>query len=391
MAIMLTVPNMWTSLICYSATFCLRRHKGKMTHWILNCLQDVEGGGANTTVIAAETVDQDRPVLLPPSPQKPALKRHQPKISTSEIKKIDKIYYKELCHIFDMYKEFDNMPPKPSFDQIRRPRIFHVTGKIVGYESLEEFIDNNHPLWESYRSTMRDCLEDRINGKRMADFIHKEWNSGLKIDLNQNLTSFPRKNFKQPTLEALTEAAAASAGSSNLAAQSNNETKQNKAKLLDMVRGAGDNEGVRQREKERFRLYTEYKSSTAAQLATPAEAAVDTELVEDCGYCFRACLCSPGRPPKHGNKRKRKGSKDGELPVTKKRPPIPFHQEDYEMAVLKRLDRKEAERGAKIVKAIRESYDFRRCYTQETWCDKQMVRELNSMEAIYDDFKEYYT
>jgi len=340
-----------------------------------------------TTVKAAPEPEPEKPVLKPVSPVKPKLAPHQPKINRKDLKNIDVKYYRELEDLYWKYRDNDNIAPIPPIHSIRRPRIFRdKSGNILGFDSLKEYIDNNHPLWCNLRSKFIQLLYGIISDADMAEFVHKQWNSGLTIDVNQNLTCFPRKKFTQPQAQSLKDPGSVPAGHFGLQSLLNdNQTMdQKKEKLMDMYKNAGENEGLRQKEDERFLMYQSLNVSTAANPTSLIDA---EELRADCGFCFRFCLCSPGRPS-HGTKRRREGSGGGGS--VKKRRSMPMRIHEHVDVILQRLKRKDKERGAKIIKAIGESYSLNACYSRDVRCDEQIVKELNSYEAVYDDFKEYY-
>ena len=397
---------------------------------------------------AAPEPEPEKPVLKPVSPVKPKLAPHQPKINRKDLKNIDVKYYRELEDLYWKYRDNDNIAPIPPIHSIRRPRIFRdKSGNILGFDSLKEYIDNNHPLWCNLRSKFIQLLYGIISDADMAEFVHKQWNSGLTIDVNQNLTCFPRKKFTQPQAQSLKDPGSVPAGHFGLQSLLNdNQTMdQKKEKLMDMYKNAGENEGLRQKEDERsgeyilsilpppplrnatgrkialkerkmwtvevefskskkvtiicteriffyqniypYERFLMYQSLNVSTAANPTSLIDAEELRADCGFCFRFCLCSPGRPS-HGTKRRREGSGGGGS--VKKRRSMPMRIHEHVDVILQRLKRKDKERGAKIIKAIGESYSLNACYSRDVRCDEQIVKELNSYEAVYDDFKEYY-
>jgi len=66
---------------------------------------------------------------------------------------------------------------------------------ILGFESLDEYIDNKHPLWCDLKVIFRDYLHasEEVHHDFLADWVHDRWRSGHKIDLNRNLSCFPRQ------------------------------------------------------------------------------------------------------------------------------------------------------------------------------------------------------
>ena len=128
--------------------------------------------------------------MPPRTPKPPKLEdKKQEKLSMNQLRNIKYKYYDELRHSYD---QFLGREP-PDFTLVREPRIFkQKDGKIIGYEKLDEYLDNNHPLWTEDRITFSYFIHGRYDNRMVADFIREKWNSGLHIDLCQNLTSIPR-------------------------------------------------------------------------------------------------------------------------------------------------------------------------------------------------------
>eukprot|EP00088_Acartia_fossae_P048863 TRINITY_DN5344_c0_g1_i12.p1 TRINITY_DN5344_c0_g1~~TRINITY_DN5344_c0_g1_i12.p1 ORF type:complete len:461 (-),score=95.87 TRINITY_DN5344_c0_g1_i12:836-2218(-) len=119
------------------------------------------------------------------------------KLSTLDV---NKLYYDELCSLFQQC----SINP-PSFKKCPKPRLFWREGKILGYEKLDEYLDKNHPLWSRDRdihnnNSRKGSANYRLN---VAEYIRKKWNTGLHIDLCQNLTSIPRLKYNKKNKDEL--------------------------------------------------------------------------------------------------------------------------------------------------------------------------------------------
>ena len=93
---------------------------------------------------------------LPPQPPIVEKSKKTEKFDMNVVKNIRFDYYNELKR---MYRKYLDCEP-PDYNLVREPRIFRDKfSKIIGYEKLDEYLDNNHPMW----------MEDR---KMFAYFIH---------------------------------------------------------------------------------------------------------------------------------------------------------------------------------------------------------------------------
>ena len=101
--------------------------------------------------------------------------------------KYEKAYPEVLRTVYKMYEGFSDedawkVPPKV------RPRNFW-SEKRIGFESLEEYIDNHHPLWLRDRQFCYDFLTygPQYTGCSMAEYINWKW--GMQhIDVSENLS-----------------------------------------------------------------------------------------------------------------------------------------------------------------------------------------------------------
>jgi len=109
---------------------------------------------------------------------------------TSE-KEIKQKYYDRAVIVWKKGTDF----PIPKISEVHKPRLFRKNGKLVDFETPDEFIDNNHPAWKEN--------EDLNTQKEVVKAIHKKWGSSNKIDLTRNLTSFPNEtpNLSQENVQ----------------------------------------------------------------------------------------------------------------------------------------------------------------------------------------------
>ena len=137
-------------------------------------------------------MDSKKPA--PSLPRKNVLPQ-KPKIN--EIKNIDRNYYRELETLYGKYQKHPGLGQIPSFHTIRKARMYKDnSGNITGYLSLEEYIDNNHPLWCDLRNQFNELLLHSKPNHVLADFVTKQWNSGFPVNSNRNLSCLPRQNWR---------------------------------------------------------------------------------------------------------------------------------------------------------------------------------------------------
>ena len=121
--------------------------------------------------------------------QKPVKREN---INKAAVKNIKYEYYNELKKIYDRYLQC--LPP--DFSLIREPRIFKDKSKdIIGYESIDEYLDNNHPLWSEDRKMFAYFIHNQCDNADVAEHVRRKWNTGLHVDLCQNLTCIPRTKY----------------------------------------------------------------------------------------------------------------------------------------------------------------------------------------------------
>ena len=99
----------------------------------------------------------------------------------------EKAYPEVLKSVYNMYKNLPNedawkIPPRV------KPRNFFLENRI-GFETLEEYIDNHHPLWLRDRQFCHDFLTygPAFTGCNMAQYVNHKWGN-QHIDVSENLS-----------------------------------------------------------------------------------------------------------------------------------------------------------------------------------------------------------
>ena len=113
-----------------------------------------------------------------------------PKEVTRRVRFNEEAFPKVLKEVYKMYKNFSDQDAWKEPPRVR-PRNFWEKGKEnkFGFETLEEFIDNNHPLWLRDRQFCHDFLTygPDYTECSMADYVNSKW--GIQhIDVSENLS-----------------------------------------------------------------------------------------------------------------------------------------------------------------------------------------------------------
>ena len=70
-----------------------------------------------------------------------------------------------------MWKKFTEKIPH--FSEVNEPRIYKdKNGAIVGFDMPDEFIDNNHPLWNEQRELYFSVMKGERTDEEFAKYIH---------------------------------------------------------------------------------------------------------------------------------------------------------------------------------------------------------------------------
>jgi len=340
---------------------------------------------ANRTMTAEVAQPSPNPVQLPSKPK-------EVKININDIKNIDIEYYKQLEAIYEMYCDKENVRIKPRLSDMRKPRIFRDKRKnIVAYESLEEYIDNNHPVWSDYRKIFHQYLYSQKSDRDLADYVHQQWDSGLVIDLTQNLSCFPRKKFKRLTDKSQSvdtlQTPCGQSGSTGAHSQSSMNDK--REKLVAMYKRSVNSDHIKRREAARYSWYRSYLARIrwGRALHDPVEVVGSDSLRKECGFCYNVCLCLGRSLVATGSKRKREEDDQDPVPVMKR--PRRMDLEDL-MQVVVRTYPRDSQRCANIMKSAEEAMDLNACYVSKIGFSSELTKELLSLERVYDGFKKYY-
>ena len=113
----------------------------------------------------------------------------------------EKAFPDVLRLVYKMYEGFSDEDAWKKAPNVK-PRNFWTENRI-GFESLEEYIDNNHPLWLRDRQFCHDFLTygPEYTGYNIAEYVNSKW--GMQhIDVSENLSvinevSHPNKNQQQ--------------------------------------------------------------------------------------------------------------------------------------------------------------------------------------------------
>jgi len=326
---------------------------------ILDSDDEDETDELNQTIVPKRPVSD---VIIDPS-LKAAKPDPSKKLQREEIKNIVNRYYDELVRI---YHQYDIEPPRK--DKIRQPRIFNDrTNKrrILGYEGIEEFIDNNHPMWNSYREFFKKYLEKERSNRDFSEFVHQKWESTYDIDLNKNLSCFARKNWMN-SKERGTREKGSELSEDAVKPEPGNDLVQLQAMYNNTLRTTG----LRKKEEKRLK---KLKSDKAVN-----DKGEETEIQTN-----RDGLET------NTNERKRKAS---EPSSTNKRFKIEEHGEkNYAEIIFEAFAKRNPQNWLDIMKSISEALEFRSCYQKTTpVMSADVTRELLGMESVYDGFKQYY-
>lgn len=314
-------------------------------------------------------------------PEKPAKR----KITLDDLKRIDRMYYEVLQYVYNKYRDEPGILQIPPAKQARAwvYKDRKDPNSIIGFESLEEYVDNKHPLWSILKLKFQDFLQHQqgpLPHALLAAEARQQWRSGLRLDLNRNLTRFPRHRAARPGCR---PNSLSSAGRQKKAADA-------KEKLIEMYERVGaEAVFVKRQEDERYQLYLNRKAHP--QQGVPARQE-DPELAE-CEYCLKFCLCSPGRFLRGPSRKRKSGGAAGCAPEDKRR----RMDDDVERRVdlfLAMVGSQDVNRCVNIVKSYEEATNLNALYEKEKEEEEaisdDMIRELASMEKIHDDFRRYY-
>jgi len=357
-----------------------------LQHSLLDSDEEEEEDSDSTldkTLVAAPDPPEPAAARLPAPPpvgvpevKKPETKADAKKtLSKADVKKIINNYYNELVKYYESYrnsaKHSNQIGPVPPMQAIRYPRIFYDRDKknIIGYEDLAEYLDNNHPLWFSYQDFYMKYLHGYKTDEDFSQFVHNKWNSGHNIDINQNLSTFPRLNWTDHKRENLLREKSSLQTNDSLNATSS------KAHVQAMLEGTHKTSHIHEKEEARIKKY-----ESNAEVDNEDEG---SQTNVHCEYCQNFCTCYIDRTK---GKRKRSSSGGGSM----RKQPRYMKMPDLQDAVVENFYRQGVQRCFDILKSAEEARAFSCCYIKQSQPNQEMVKELLSLETVYDGFEDYY-
>jgi len=317
--------------------------------------------------------DEDEASLIPLESKTLVPDRVYELNTTKKLNNLERItkdrYYVSLETVWRKYEGEDGVDPMPCRENMTQPRIFKHQGRVVGYESLQEYVDNNHPLWGPHRKIFNEFL-DSGDDQRLKEFVSNSWgNQGA--DPLRNLTAFRPRG--QSTNRENSKVVDNFKGMKKVQSVSKkDEIKNIKQVLVDMYANSENNEGVQQTEEARIK---KYETLLKSKLSSLAEAENDEHVVS-CDVCVGVCLCRIGHNiyanELSGRSFKMSESQCEDMILRN----IPSNSNDDTVA-LKRL-------------GVKQAYELISCYSQEPCIPHEYAVELASMEDIHDSIMDMY-
>ena len=113
----------------------------------------------------------------------------------------EKAYQEVLNLVYKMYRNFSDEDAWKVAPKVR-PRNFWTENRI-GFETLEEYIDNHHPLWLRDRQFCHDFLTygPDFTGCTMAEYVNRKWGN-QHIDVSENLSVINEVSRQSPNQQA---------------------------------------------------------------------------------------------------------------------------------------------------------------------------------------------
>jgi len=276
-------------------------------------------------------------------------------------------YYQALEDVWNIYKDEEGVGPVPARSMMTRPRIFKdKTGSIVGYETLQEYVDNNHPLWGPHRELFNQFLFKERSRQDLVKLVSKNWGNQI-VNTARNLTFFSRsghigggkafgekgKGVKPVEVEKV--------GNIKEGMKSAKDT------LVEMYANSENVDGVQENERVRAKLYE-------AQLRKKLlEVQAAKSVADECDLCGAVCVCVVGR--------KRAAEEGGR--VTK--------QQCLDAVQSWRTKQGWSnERIAEAMFGVMEAFELQSSYSDEPFFSKEQVSELTSFEDVHGMILDMY-
>lgn len=311
-----------------------------------------------------------KPALIPPTEKKNKLANLETSVRVTEGN-----YYKQLEDVWKKYEGQPGVEPMPLRSNMVRPRIFKDNnGRIVGYETLQEYVDNNHPLWGAHREVFRQFLEKERGKDVLVKFVAKEWGE-QNVSTARNLTFFSKGGSggggklkeKRVFKESIEDGVVSKKEKPNI--------KEVKAVLVDMYANSSKNYDVMETEENRCKMY-EAQLKLKLEEAEALKSADDEHSFEECDLCGDVCLCVIGRKRALGTE------------VA----PAKISKQQYMDSVVSVSSRNgwSLDRTAEVLYGVEEAYELQSSYTNRPFFSKEQVCELSSLEEVYGMITEMY-
>jgi len=299
----------------------------------------------------------------------------------SRSKVTEERYYQQLEDVWKKYKDYEGVGPVPARSQMTRPRIFKdISGTIVGYETLQEYVDNNHPMWGPHRELFNQFLFKEKSHLDLVKFVSKNWGDQA-VNTARNLTVYRRGggvgNIYKVRHEGLSDKHI------EKFVTFKEDMKSAKATLVEMYANSSNADGVQENERARAKLFdAQLKEKLIEQVNKKNEISATTVVesseadVRNCDLCESVCLCIVG---------KKRGAEDvdeGER-VSKK-------QFLDTVEAWRTEDKWGQERIAEAMFGVLEAFELQSCYSDKPYFTKAQMSELTSLEDVHNMILDRY-
>jgi len=293
----------------------------------------------------------------------------------SRSKVTEERYYQQLEDVWEKYKDYEGVGPVPARSQMTRPRIFKdKSGTIVGYETLQEYVDNNHPMWGPHRELFNQFLFKEKSRLDLVKFVSKNWGN-QSVNTARNLTVYRRSdgagNIGKVRLEAMSDKHV------EKFVTIKEGMKSAKATLVEMYANSSNADGVQENERARAKLFDAQLKEKLMEQVNKKNVNSATNVVEsselgvqNCDLCGSVCLCIVG---------KKRGALDVDEcdRVTKK-------QFLDTVEAWRTEDKWGKERIAEAMFGVLEAFELQSCYSDKPYFTKAQVSELTSLEDVHN-------
>lgn len=275
-----------------------------------------------------------------------------------EVKKLEdttETYYQHLEKVWNTYKDQKGVGPIPSRQQMNPPRIFRYKNKIIGYESVQEYVDNNHPLWGPQRNYVgKLSLKNNNNStnSELRNFVAKDWPE-KQLNTSQNLSVFG-KNIKR------TDMRCQRTHNRSTTDDPRKEPKNKNIKdiLVEMYANATDDDSVQQSERERLKLFeSQLKNALLEKEKNRVTLNSDTSK-----GVKRQCTSEPNT-------------------ISKKQ---------YKNLIITSSHGKNSNEVARSILGVEKAYDLLSSCTNDPYFSKDQVDDISSIDEVQDKILDLY-